>query len=60
MSKTFEFEQTSIPSQFSINLKDNFGMLWVDTRSADLYRTLFSAIADTLKHNQFKRLAVSE
>ena len=29
-------------------------MLWVDTRSADLYRTLFSAIADTLKHNQSK------
>lgn len=53
-NKTFEFEQTSIPSQFSINLKDNFGILWVDSRSADLYRTLFTTIADVLKYNQSK------
>lgn len=52
--KQFEFEQTSIPSQFSINLKDNYSILWVDSRTADLYRTLFTAIADVLKHNQSK------
>lgn len=50
----FEFEKTSIPSQYSIDLKDNFGILWVDTRTADLFRTLFAAIADTLKFNQSK------
>jgi hypothetical protein len=55
--KTFEFDQTSIPSQYSINLKDNTGIIWVDSRSADLYRTLFSAIADTLKIYQDKNLA---
>ena len=54
MSKTFEFEQTSIPSQYSMNLKDNFGMLWVDTRTADLCRAMFAAIADTLKLHQTK------
>ena len=54
MAKTFEFENTSIPSQYSINLKDNFGILWVDSRTADMFRTMFSAIADTLKFNQSK------
>lgn len=53
-TKTFEFEQTSIPSQFSINLKDNFGIVWLDSRTADLFRTLMSAIADVLKYNQSK------
>lgn len=57
MSKVFEFEQTSIPSQYSINLKDNVGILWVDSRSADMYRVMFSAIADTLKIYQDKTLA---
>lgn len=54
MSKVFEFEQTSIPTQFSINLKDDYGMLWVDSRTADMYKILFSAIAKTLKFNQSK------
>lgn len=54
MAKSFEFENTSIPSQYSINLKDNFGILWVDSRTADMFRTMFSAIADTLKFNQTK------
>lgn len=55
--KQFEFSQTSIPSQFSINLKDNCDMLWVDSRTADMYRILFSSIADTLKVKQSKTLA---
>lgn len=50
----FEFETTAIPSQYSINLKDNFGILWIDAKTADLFRTMFSAIADTLKFNQSK------
>ena len=54
MSKTFEFEQTSIPSQFSINLLDNCQMSWMDTRTVDLYRTLFTSIADVLKIHQDK------
>ena len=54
MSKVFEFGQTSIPSQYSINLNDNFGIIWVDSKTADIYRTLFSTIADTLKYNQSK------
>lgn len=52
MSKEIQFEQSSIPSQYGINLKDNFGMLWADHRTADMYRVLLSAIADTLKFNQ--------
>lgn len=52
--KTFEFEKTSIPSQFSINMKDNYGHIWVDERTADLYRVLFATITDVLKFNQSK------
>ena len=54
MSKQFEFDQTSIPSQFSINLKDNHGMFWMDTRTVDIYRVFFTSIADILKMNQNK------
>lgn len=54
MSKMFEFGNTSIPGQYAINLKDNFGMLWVESRTEDLFRALFSTIADTLKFNQSK------
>lgn len=53
MSKSFKFEATSIPSQYSINLKD-VGGVWVDSRTADIYRIIFSAISDTLKINQSK------
>ena len=52
MGKQFEFEMTSIPTQYSINLKDNFSMIWVESRTADMYRIIFTAIADVLKHNQ--------
>lgn len=48
MSKTFEFEQTSIPGQLTINLKDNFSYIWVDSRSADFYRVIFYTLADVL------------
>ena len=54
--REFEFEKTSIPSEYSINLKDNFGILWVDSKTADFYRTMFTAIADVLKYNQSKDL----
>lgn len=52
--KQFEFEQTSIPSQYSINLKDNLNIAWLDSRTADMYRTLFVSIAMVLKHHQSK------
>lgn len=55
--KTFEFEQTGIPSAYSINLKDNFGILWVDSRTADLYRTLLVSMADVLRFNQSKQVS---
>lgn len=54
MSKVFEFGETSIPEQFCIDLKDNFGILWVNSRAADFYRTVFASIADTLKIHQSK------
>lgn len=54
MSKQFDFAQTSIPSQFSINLLEKCGMQWMDTRSVDLYRVLFTTIADVLKIHQDK------
>ncbi len=45
---------TSIPSQLGINLHDNYGMIWNETRSADIYRVLFQSIADTLKFHETK------
>lgn len=54
MSKQFEFAQTSIPSQFSINLFDDHNMTWADSRTADIFRVLFTTIADVLKAHQDK------
>lgn len=54
MSKTFEFNESSIPSTFQIDLCENYGISWVDSRAADFYRVLFSTIADVLKLNQSK------
>ena len=54
MSKTFEFGETSIPSMFQVDLRENFGINWVDSRAADFYRVLFSTMADVLKLNQSK------
>lgn len=52
--RTFDFEKTSIPSQYGIDLYDNHGLTWVDTRSADIYRVLFTSIADCLKFKERK------
>lgn len=49
MSKQFDFNQTSIPSQYTINVMENYGLLWADTRTADIYRTFFTTVADVLK-----------
>ena len=57
MAKTFEFGKTSLPTQYSINLKDNLHMMWLDDDSAGMYRVMFSAIADTLKIYQDKNLS---
>ena len=54
MSKKFEFTQTSIPSKFSVNLLDKYQMNWLDARTSDIYRTLFTTIADVLKMRRDK------
>lgn len=54
MSKTFEFGETSIPSMFQVDLRENFGINWFDSRAADFYRVLFATMADVLKLNQSK------
>lgn len=54
MSKQFEFEKTSIPSNYCMNLFDNYNMVWVDTRSADIFRVFFTTVADVLKIHQDK------
>lgn len=54
MSKTFEFTETSIPTMFQVDLRENFGISWVDSRAPDFYRTMFATIADVLKLNQSK------
>lgn len=54
MSKNFKFKECSIVDQFGMNLRDNYTYIWIDTRTPSLYRTLFAAIADTLKYRQSK------
>lgn len=54
MSKKFDFTQTSIPSQFSINLLDKYQLNWLDARTSDIFRTLFTTIADVLKMRRDK------
>ena len=59
MSKTFEFEQTSLPSQFVINVKDNYGYLFTDSNAAEVYRVILVAVSNVLKFNQntnYKRI----
>lgn len=46
--EVYQFEQTSIPTQYTANLADNYGYLWVDSRTADFYKLLVSTIADFL------------
>lgn len=53
---TLEFEKTGISTQYTLDLKDNYSILWVESRTADMYRVLFATIADVLKHNQSKDL----
>lgn len=54
MSKTFQISETSIPAQVSINLKDDLGLIWLESRTEDLYRVFFSSVADFLKSKQSK------
>ena len=50
--KKFDFEKTSIPSQFSINLKDYLDIGWVDYRTKPFYHFMFQTITDILKSKQ--------
>lgn len=54
MSKQFELGNTSIPSQFSVNLKNNYGLIWLDTRTGDFYRIVFGTFADCCRLYQSK------
>lgn len=56
MSKVFDLEQTSIPSQYSINVRDNISAAWADANTAMLYRILFTNIGDTLRFYQSKNV----
>lgn len=52
--KTFEFNNTSIPSQFTINLRDNCNGNWVESRTGDFFRVIFASIADVLSFTKNK------
>lgn len=54
MSKQIDFNESSIVNQYGINLCDSLNFVWVDTRTANMYRVLFTAIADVLKTYQNK------
>ena len=54
MSKTFNFSQSSVPGQYSINIRDRYMMNFTDGRSEPIFRTVFTAIADVLKIHQNK------
>ena len=56
MSKVFDLEQTSIPSQYSINVRDNISAAWADANTAMMYRILFTNIGDTLRFYQSKNV----
>ena len=57
--KEFNFENTSIAANYSIELHDNFNFMWVESRTADMYRIFFSTIADVLKLRAIRRLHLS-
>lgn len=52
--KQFELGNTSIPSQFSVNLKNNYGMIWLDSRTSDFYRVVLGTMADCCRLYQSK------
>ena len=52
--KVFEFGDTSIPAMFQVDLRENFAINWIESRSADFYRMVFTTMADVLKINQSK------
>ena len=54
MSKQFELGNTSIPSQFSVNLKNNYGLIWLEARTADFYRVVLGTFADCCRLYQSK------
>lgn len=53
MSKTFEFENTSISAQLNMDLV-NMGYIWAEDRTVGFYKTLFDSIATYLKYYQSK------
>ena len=52
--KNIEFEKSSIPGQFAINLRDEYGINWVESSTKNFYQTVFATMVDVLKFNQNK------
>lgn len=57
MSKTFNLNQCSIPGQYAINVRDRYMMNFSDSRTSDMFRVAFTAVADVLKIHQDKNVA---
>lgn len=52
--KTLDFNETSIPSYFLLNIKERWGMNFPLNRVPEFYRVIFNSIATYLKHNRSK------
>lgn len=52
--KEFEFANTNISSQFSMNVMEKFGFMWNPDRTPNLYRVVFYTMADILNVNKSK------
>lgn len=47
-------KESGISENYTINLKEKYGMSWIDSQTTSLYRVLFSSIATYLKTVQTK------
>lgn len=54
MSKNFDFDNTSIPTQMSIDVRDLCSGVWPDDRTRGFFHVLFKSIASYLKVYQTK------
>lgn len=50
----YQFEETSISSQYTCTLNENYGYLWIDKRTPDFYKLVFATMASYLKSVQDK------
>lgn len=50
MSKTFQLKNSSLPSQFSINLMDRYGFTFAEINAETMYIGMFTSFAAMLKN----------